>query len=111
MGFVHFGLKVKSRRIWGGKLSGEDKDVLWTSRINVCIGHRPLLSTFVAALLCSLPFLARRLGHHKAAVSLKKQFSVTEKRFAWAKIRTHAEAHDWEGLETYAQEIKRSPVG
>ncbi|KAG2491741.1 hypothetical protein HYH03_009904 [Edaphochlamys debaryana] len=54
---------------------------------------------------------AIRLGHPRAAAALKKQFGVTERRFAWIKVRTLAEARDWESLEGYASELKRSPIG
>ncbi|PNH09648.1 Vacuolar protein sorting-associated protein 16 [Tetrabaena socialis] len=54
---------------------------------------------------------AIRLGHPKAAAALKKQFGVTDRRFAWLKVRTLAEARDWESLEAFATELRRSPIG
>ncbi|MEW5298634.1 MAG: hypothetical protein WDW36_001730 [Sanguina aurantia] len=52
-----------------------------------------------------------RLGHHKAAAALKKQFNVTDRRFAWLKVRVLAEGHDWDGLELFAGERRTSPIG
>ncbi|GIL84670.1 hypothetical protein Vretifemale_13276, partial [Volvox reticuliferus] len=54
---------------------------------------------------------AIRLGHHRAAAALKKQFSLTDRRFTWIKVRTLAEARDWESLEGFATELRRSPIG
>ncbi|GFR52294.1 hypothetical protein Agub_g14829, partial [Astrephomene gubernaculifera] len=62
----------------------------------------PLADTLRAAI---------RLGHHRAAAALKKQFGVADRRFAWIKIRTLAEARDWAALEAYASELRRSPAG
>ncbi|GIL84685.1 hypothetical protein Vretifemale_13311 [Volvox reticuliferus] len=54
---------------------------------------------------------AIRLGHHRATAALEKQFSLTDRRFTWIKVRTLAEARDWESLEGFATELRRSPIG
>lgn len=51
------------------------------------------------------------LGLPKQATALKKQFAVSDKRFTWLKLRTLGESRDWEGLDMFASELKRSPVG
>ncbi|KAG2436636.1 hypothetical protein HXX76_006164 [Chlamydomonas incerta] len=54
---------------------------------------------------------AIRLGHHRAAAALKKQFALSDRRFTWIKVRTLAEARDWESLEGFATELRRSSIG
>eukprot|EP00198_Chlamydomonas_reinhardtii_P010037 XP_001699374.1 VPS16-like protein [Chlamydomonas reinhardtii] len=54
---------------------------------------------------------AIRLGHHRAAAALKKQFVLSDRRFTWVKVRTLAETRDWESLEGFATELRRSPIG
>ncbi|KAG2424052.1 hypothetical protein HYH02_015233 [Chlamydomonas schloesseri] len=54
---------------------------------------------------------AIRLGHHRAATAIKKQFALSDRRFTWIKVRTLAEARDWESLEGFATELRRSPIG
>lgn len=51
-----------------------------------------------------------RLGHARAAASLRKTFSVPEARWYWLKLTALAAAHDWEGLDAFAAE-RRSPIG
>lgn len=38
-----------------------------------------------------------KLGHARAAASLRKTFSVPEPRWYWLKINALASSHDWEG--------------
>lgn len=38
-----------------------------------------------------------RLGHARAAASLRKTFSVPEARWYWLKLTALAAAHDWDG--------------
>ncbi|GLC37683.1 hypothetical protein PLESTM_000635700 [Pleodorina starrii] len=66
---------------------------------------------FVGLSLVDTMRTAIRLGHPKAAAALKKQFAVSDRRFAWIKVRTLAEARDWESLEGFASELRRSPIG
>ncbi|GIL65103.1 hypothetical protein Vafri_18928 [Volvox africanus] len=66
---------------------------------------------FVGLSLVDTLRTAIRLGHHKAATALKKQFSVTDRRLTWIKVRTLAEARDWESLEGFATELRRNPIG
>lgn len=56
------------------------------------------------------PPLLRRLGAHKQAAALRKQFGMPDARFWWVRLRTLAEARDWEALDALASE-KKSPVG
>ncbi|GAX81388.1 hypothetical protein CEUSTIGMA_g8819.t1 [Chlamydomonas eustigma] len=51
-----------------------------------------------------------RLGHHRQAASLKKQFSISDKRFYWLKILTLCEEKSWEELDMFASE-RKSPIG
>jgi vacuolar protein sorting-associated protein 16 len=38
-------------------------------------------------------------------------FGVSDKRYAWLKVRVLAEGRDWEGLEVFAGERKSHPIG
>ncbi len=51
-----------------------------------------------------------RLGHHKQAAALRKQFSVSDRHFWWLKVRALAESRAWEALDAFAAE-KKSPIG
>lgn len=51
-----------------------------------------------------------KLGHHKQAASLRKQFAVPEARWYWLKVTALAAAHEWDALDVFAGE-RKSPIG
>lgn len=59
---------------------------------------------FVGLSLADTIATCLRLGHTKAAASLRKAFSVPEPRWAWIKLRVAAEAADWPALELLGAE-------
>ena len=50
------------------------------------------------------------LGNNRALTQLKNDFKISDKQFWYLKIRTLANAKDWNALQDFAQE-KKSPVG
>lgn len=66
----------------------------------VCISH---FGITIVSCTC-------RYGHHKQAAALRKQFSVPDKQWWWAKIRALSAARSWDGLDAFAAE-KKSPIG
>ncbi|KAJ0053471.1 hypothetical protein Pint_01395 [Pistacia integerrima] len=50
------------------------------------------------------------LGNHRAAMKVKTEFKVTEKRWYWLKVFALATVRDWEALEKFSKE-KRPPIG
>ncbi|KAE8037229.1 hypothetical protein FH972_009838 [Carpinus fangiana] len=50
------------------------------------------------------------LGNHRAAVKVKTEFKVSEKRWYWLKIFALATIRDWDALEKFSKE-KRPPIG
>ncbi|XP_020105943.1 protein VACUOLELESS1 isoform X2 [Ananas comosus] len=48
------------------------------------------------------------LGNHRAAMKVKTEFKVSEKRWYWLKAFALATVRDWEGLEKFSKE-KRPP--
>ncbi|KAG6682635.1 hypothetical protein I3842_13G153200 [Carya illinoinensis] len=50
------------------------------------------------------------LGNHRAAMKVKTEFKVSEKRWYWLKIFALATIRDWEALEKFSKE-KRPPIG
>ncbi|KAK2984521.1 hypothetical protein RJ640_001243 [Escallonia rubra] len=50
------------------------------------------------------------LGNHRAAVKVKTEFKVTEKRWYWLKVFALATIRDWDALEKFSKE-KRPPIG
>ncbi|KAL6137178.1 hypothetical protein ACLB2K_062472 [Fragaria x ananassa] len=50
------------------------------------------------------------LGNHKAAMRVKTDFKVSEKRWYWLKAFALATVRDWETLEKFSKE-KRPPIG
>ncbi|KAI8468744.1 MAG: vacuolar protein sorting-associated protein 16 [Monoraphidium minutum] len=53
---------------------------------------------------------ALRLGHHREATALRKQFAVPEPRWQWLKLRALVEARDWEALDQWAAEKTKGPA-
>ncbi|KAA0052374.1 protein VACUOLELESS1 [Cucumis melo var. makuwa] len=50
------------------------------------------------------------LGNHRAALKVKTEFKVSEKRWYWLKVFALATTRDWVALETFSKE-KRPPIG
>ncbi|XP_040992233.1 protein VACUOLELESS1 [Juglans microcarpa x Juglans regia] len=50
------------------------------------------------------------LGNHRAAMKVKTEFKVSEKRWYWLKIFALATIRDWDALEKFSKE-KRPPIG
>ncbi|XP_062009057.1 protein VACUOLELESS1 [Rosa rugosa] len=50
------------------------------------------------------------LGNHKAAMKVKTEFKVSEKRWYWLKVFALATVRDWDTLEKFSKE-KRPPIG
>jgi hypothetical protein len=50
------------------------------------------------------------LGNHRAAVKVKTEFKVSEKRWYWLKVFALATINDWDALEKFSKE-KRPPIG
>lgn len=50
------------------------------------------------------------LGNHRAAVKVKTEFKVSEKRWYWLKVFALATIRDWDALEKFSKE-KRPPIG
>ncbi|MBA0846418.1 hypothetical protein Goshw_001688 [Gossypium schwendimanii] len=50
------------------------------------------------------------LGNHRAAMKVKTEFKVSEKRWYWLKVFALATIRDWEALEKFSKE-KRPPIG
>ncbi|XP_072968310.1 protein VACUOLELESS1 isoform X2 [Typha angustifolia] len=50
------------------------------------------------------------LGNHRAALRVRTEFKVSEKRWYWLKAFALATVRDWEGLEKFSKE-KRPPGG
>ncbi|GMN54967.1 hypothetical protein TIFTF001_024090 [Ficus carica] len=50
------------------------------------------------------------LGNHRAAMKVKTEFKVSEKRWYWLKVFALATIRDWDALEKFSKE-KRSPIG
>ncbi|CAK9168385.1 unnamed protein product [Ilex paraguariensis] len=50
------------------------------------------------------------LGNHKAAVKVKTEFKVSEKRWYWLKVFALATVRDWDALEKFSKE-KRPSIG
>lgn len=65
---------------------------------------------FVGLSLADTITTCLKLGHHKQAASLRKQFTVPDIRWYWLKITALSTSHDWEGLELFAGE-RKSPIG
>ncbi|KAK3023745.1 hypothetical protein RJ639_044454 [Escallonia herrerae] len=49
------------------------------------------------------------LGNHRAAVKVKTEFKVSEKRWYWLKVFALATIRDWDALEKFSKE-KRPPI-
>lgn len=50
------------------------------------------------------------LGNHRAAMKVKTEFKVSEKRWYWLKVFALATIRDWDVLEKFSKE-KRPPIG
>ncbi|KAK9013191.1 hypothetical protein V6N11_041210 [Hibiscus sabdariffa] len=50
------------------------------------------------------------LGNHRAAMKVKTEFKVSEKRWYWLKVFALATTRDWDALEKFSKE-KRPPIG
>lgn len=50
------------------------------------------------------------LGNHRAAMKVKAEFKVSEKRWYWLKVFALATIRDWDALEKFSKE-KRPPIG
>lgn len=50
------------------------------------------------------------LGNHRAALKVKTEFKVSEKRWYWLKVFALATIRDWDALEKFSKE-KRPPIG
>ncbi|KAL9422952.1 hypothetical protein AB3S75_035103 [Citrus x aurantiifolia] len=50
------------------------------------------------------------LGNHRAAMKVKTEFKVSEKRWYWLKVFALATKRDWDALERFSKE-KRPPIG
>ncbi|XAR49507.1 hypothetical protein NMG60_11032733 [Bertholletia excelsa] len=50
------------------------------------------------------------LGNHRAAMKVKTEFKVSEKRWYWLKVFALATIRDWDALERFSKE-KRPPIG
>ncbi|KAF3658950.1 Protein VACUOLELESS1 [Capsicum annuum] len=50
------------------------------------------------------------LGNHRAAMKVKTEFKVSEKRWYWLKVFSLATISDWDALEKFSKE-KRPPIG
>ncbi|CAH9107502.1 unnamed protein product [Cuscuta europaea] len=50
------------------------------------------------------------LGNHRAAMKVKTEFKVSEKRWYWLKVFAFATVRDWDALEKFSKE-KRPPIG
>eukprot|EP00258_Populus_trichocarpa_P004599 XP_002306748.2 protein VACUOLELESS1 [Populus trichocarpa] len=50
------------------------------------------------------------LGNHRAAMRVKTEFKVSEKRWYWLKVLALVTIRDWEALEKFSKE-KRPPMG
>lgn len=50
------------------------------------------------------------LGNHRAALKVKSEFKVSEKRWYWLKVFALATIRDWDALEKFSKE-KRPPIG
>eukprot|EP00257_Ricinus_communis_P020163 XP_015579335.1 protein VACUOLELESS1 isoform X1 [Ricinus communis] len=50
------------------------------------------------------------LGNHRAAIKVKTEFKVSEKRWYWLKVFALATIRDWDALEKFSKE-KRPPIG
>ncbi|KAK4369093.1 hypothetical protein RND71_012885 [Anisodus tanguticus] len=50
------------------------------------------------------------LGNHRAAVKVKTEFKVSEKRWYWLKVFALATKRDWDSLEKFSNE-RRPPIG
>ncbi|XP_068634091.1 protein VACUOLELESS1 [Aristolochia californica] len=50
------------------------------------------------------------LGNHRAALKVKAEFKVSEKKWYWLKVFALATVRDWEALEKFSKE-KRPPIG
>uniref|UniRef100_A0A6N2NGT4 Vps16 C-terminal domain-containing protein n=1 Tax=Salix viminalis TaxID=40686 RepID=A0A6N2NGT4_SALVM len=50
------------------------------------------------------------LGNHRAAMKVKTEFKVSEKRWYWLKVFALVTIRDWEALEKFSKE-KRPPMG
>ncbi|XP_050381114.1 protein VACUOLELESS1 [Argentina anserina] len=51
------------------------------------------------------------LGNHKAAMKVKTEFKVSEKRWYWLKAFALATVRDWDTLEKFSKEKNRPPSG
>jgi len=79
--------------------------------LNDLIG-KPIFSGFsISDTIYQLIFLSSQYPDLlKKAVSIKKEFKVSDKRFWWIKIRALAKSQRWEALERFAQ-AKKPPIG
>ncbi|KAK9286019.1 hypothetical protein L1049_025222 [Liquidambar formosana] len=50
------------------------------------------------------------LGNHRAALKVRTEFKVSEKRWYWLKVFALATIRDWDALEKFSKE-KRPPIG
>ncbi|KAH7835433.1 hypothetical protein Vadar_026116 [Vaccinium darrowii] len=50
------------------------------------------------------------LGNHRAAMKVRTEFKVSEKRWYWLKVFALATIRDWDALEKFSRE-KRPPIG
>lgn len=50
------------------------------------------------------------LGNHRAAMKVRTEFKVSEKRWYWLKVFALATIRDWDALEKFSKE-KRPPIG
>ncbi|XP_031389616.1 protein VACUOLELESS1-like [Punica granatum] len=50
------------------------------------------------------------LGNHRAAMKVRTEFKVSEKRWYWLKVFSLATIRDWDALEKFSKE-KRPPIG
>ncbi|CAN6453034.1 unnamed protein product [Victoria cruziana] len=50
------------------------------------------------------------LGNHRAAMRVRTEFKVSEKRWYWLKVFALATIRDWDALEKFSKE-KRPPIG
>ncbi|OVA07247.1 Vps16 [Macleaya cordata] len=50
------------------------------------------------------------LGNHRAAMKVRSEFKVSEKRWYWLKVFALATIRDWDALEKFSKE-KRPPIG
>ncbi|CAN4104407.1 unnamed protein product [Withania somnifera] len=50
------------------------------------------------------------LGNHRAAMKVKTEFKVSEKRWYWLKVFALVTIRDWDALEKFSKE-KRPPIG